>query len=50
LLFSVQHDLLPAYSTTMLRYILPLTALMLILVLAKAFWTHSRSKPVITSR
>ena len=46
LLFSVQHDLLPAYSTAMLRYILPLTGLMLILVLAKAFWTHSRIKPV----
>jgi cation:H+ antiporter len=49
-LFTVQHELLPAYSTTMLRYILPLTAVMLILVLAKAYWTHSRSKPVITSR
>jgi cation:H+ antiporter len=48
-LFSVQHELLPAYSTTMLRYILPLTALMLILVLAKAFWTNSRQKPFIPS-
>ena len=50
LLFSVQHDLLPAYSTAMLRYILPLTALMLILVLAKAFWTHSQPKSVPTNR
>jgi len=39
-LFSVQHDLLPAYSTTMLRFILPLTALMLMLVLAKAIWAQ----------
>jgi cation:H+ antiporter len=50
LLFSVQHDLLPAYSTAMLRYILPLTAVMLILVLAKAFWTHSQTKSVPTNR
>jgi cation:H+ antiporter len=37
LLVSVQHDLLPAYFTTMMRYILLLTALMLIWVLAKHF-------------
>jgi cation:H+ antiporter len=32
LMFSAEHDLLPAYSTLMLQYILPLTALLLLYV------------------
>jgi cation:H+ antiporter len=42
LLFSVEHDLLPAYSTLMLRYILPLTAIMLVFVLARTFQVNRR--------
>jgi cation:H+ antiporter len=42
LLFSVEHDLLPAYSTVMLRYILPLTAILLVFVLARTFQANRR--------
>jgi cation:H+ antiporter len=42
LLFSVEHDLLPAYSTVMLRYILPLTAILLAFVLARSFLLQRR--------
>jgi cation:H+ antiporter len=42
LLFSVEHDLLPAYSTVMLRYILPLTAILLVFVLARTFQVNRR--------
>jgi cation:H+ antiporter len=42
LLFSVEHDLLPAYSTLMLRYILPLTAILLVFVLARTFQVNRR--------
>ena len=42
LLFSVEHDMLPAYSTLMLRYILPLTAILLVFVLARTFQANRR--------
>lgn len=42
LLFSVEHDLLPAYSTVMLNYILPLTAILLAFVLARTFLANRR--------
>jgi cation:H+ antiporter len=35
-LFSTQHDLLPAFSTLMVRYILPPTALLLLLFMMRA--------------
>jgi cation:H+ antiporter len=41
-LFSVEHDFLPRYSTIMLRYILPPTALLLVFVSLKAFRSKRR--------
>lgn len=41
-LFSTQHDLLTAFSTLMLWYILPATALLLFFILAKTLHTYSK--------
>jgi len=41
-LFSTQHDLLPAFSTLMLWYIIPATGLLLVFVMVRAI--HLRSK------
>jgi cation:H+ antiporter len=41
-MFSVEHDLLPAYSTLMLSYILPLTALLLAFSLARALFQRKQ--------
>jgi cation:H+ antiporter len=43
-LFSVEHDLLPAYSTLMLQYILPLTFLMLIIVLVRTLYVRRKQR------
>jgi cation:H+ antiporter len=44
LLFSIEHDFLPRYSTLMLRYIIPLTALLLLFVLIKTVRTHQQQR------
>lgn len=45
-LFSTEHDLLPAYSTIMLRYILPPTALLLLLFMIRAHIFPERGRKV----
>jgi cation:H+ antiporter len=43
-LFSVEHDLLPAYSTFMLEYILPLTVLLLLFAIGRAWIAGQQQK------
>jgi cation:H+ antiporter len=48
LLNSVEHDLLPAYSTFMMRYIIPLTILLLLFTSARYYWV-TREPPEAAS-
>jgi cation:H+ antiporter len=41
-LFSTEHDLLPAYSTLMLWYILPASVLLLVFILIRAHYSRTK--------
>jgi cation:H+ antiporter len=43
-LYSTEHDLLPAYSGIMLRFIIPLTVLLILMVMAKAILIKRKTK------